>query len=705
MPPGTEPLTWTPLAPEPDPAPVPPAAPDSFSFNLDRALAALDGSIGDPAEAVPPVPPAAGAPAASVPLPGTASTAFTPPRPAPASAPPAPAPAPALDLPAPPPPAPTNAAPLVIPAPLAAPPQAFAAPAPVAPPPAPASIPPVAPPVAPPVVPAPNLPIELAWPVSPGVDPVDPTPALPAEPVVPTHAEPESAVDHPVPDADDDEPAVARGSSGTRRLAQQADTMFADEPAVASTPPRELPELPDLSTLTLPAAAPAPPPEALAAAPTERMPNPSEIRQFRSAQKRAARQARKGRAAGRMMFALVVFAGAIGFALTIGRTYLFPTAWDAGLEQHVTRLESARGPGFGRVVPLVEQPADEYAASLQRALFTGELEPRLPLWRALGLAAGGLDDPQMTTELGVAFSAVYDPETDTIVRRMGATSDAAVARAMAVAFAAHGTQAGAGGPVAPGLLGLAPVADQVGVFVEPPADEAEPADADDDPADATADAPGETPETADAAIDGDVVVAPEAGDDAGREAIVEDEAPAAEPEIDLSRLPLPLVYQLTAPPQLAAVMPAATDVDDRLDDWLGAATPAVLDLGDSPQGQAFTLGLDDWTLVWANRLGSEAVDRLVAGTVAESAQAFQRGDVFCVAAVFGLENELFTAAALQDLGAWAAAAPAAAQAEATLLDSTTVQLVSCDPGAQAAAPNLAAVDALVRRQLARLAAG
>jgi hypothetical protein len=119
----------------------------------------------------------------------------------------------------------------------------------------------------------------------------------------------------------------------------------------------------------------------------------------------------------------------------------------------------------------------------------------------------------------------------------------------------------------------------------------------------------------------------------------------------------------------------------------------------------FSLGSDDWTMVWRNRLPAASVDTLVAATSADSIRTFERAGTMCVGAVFEAGNEMFAAALLLDLGAWAAAAPVESQATATQLAPTYVQLTTCDPGAAVTQGlNPVAVEMVVTNQLARLAA-
>ena len=168
-------------------------------------------------------------------------------------------------------------------------------------------------------------------------------------------------------------------------------------------------------------------------------------------------------------------------------------------------------------------------------------------------------------------------------------------------------------------------------------------------------------------------------------------------------LALPAMYQTIAAERLATALAANPTVS--LGDALGMAPEAALAPGDVPLAGPFSLGIDDWTMVWANRLPTASVDTLVAATTADSIRTFERAGSTCVGAVFEAGNEMYAAALLLDLGAWAAAAPVESQATVTQLAPTYVQLTTCDPGtAVAQALNPAAVDMVVAAQLARITA-
>jgi hypothetical protein len=412
-------------------------------------------------------------------------------------------------------------------------------------------------------------------------------------------------------------------------------------------------DMPTLPPPSLPESLPAPPPTAVKESDVP-MPTASDVRQFRTAQARAARK-KNGRLFLRVLMVFVLFGASIGLALTVGRQWMFPTDWDPALTRLVDTVQVERGVEFERVVPLVTQPAAEYAATVARLVLGGDVAGHLPVWRALGLASGAaVDDPALGEALAAARPALYDTEAASIFALEGAPADVdlriALEQALDEQLGSAGPRAGDAGGDTGGIaaLGLVPVRDLVVAA---------------DAAPATASIAG-----------------------------------AAEPV-----LPLPLVYQLAAGDRLATAYTATSA--PALDDFRGTAPEPVLAAGDVAIGDAVGLGIDDWTLVWANRLPAEAVDRLIAATSGDAVRTFERAGTACVAAVFQAANELYGAAILADLGTWAAAAPPASQTSVTAVGPTAVQLTACDPGDIAQTVDPAAAEAVISRQLGRLTAG
>lgn len=452
----------------------------------------------------------------------------------------------------------------------------------------------------------------------------------------------------------------------------------------------------DLSRAAAEAAPVLPPPVPRASTPPEaasgdqrvKMPTVADVRQFQRAQYRQARRNRKGKLAGRVMLTFMLVGGATAGALTVGRPYLFPADWSDDLAPLVDEIEAARGVTFDDVIEVVPLARGEFAERVSHAVFGPDPGTRVAVWRALGLASGEIETRAVAEALIDVHPAVLEADHGRIAVLEGRAVDvrALLHRALDSQL---GIAAASGSPDVD-VLGPLPVVRATAVVG--------------DAADGTAD---EGPSTIVATADGVV------GTVNARSALAVDGVAAAGPEpvepVDPTALTdaLPIAYQAEAGAHLLAELTpgAPPRTFAALADGLRRAPDPTLPDGDVAVSDPVRLGSDDWALIWANRLPGAAVDTLLAGTEAESTQTFRRGDTLCVAAVFGSANELYAAAALESLVAWAAAAPVEAQAAAVQLAPTFVQLTTCDPGPGVPqGVNRAAVAAVVGRQVARLQA-
>jgi hypothetical protein len=457
-------------------------------------------------------------------------------------------------------------------------------------------------------------------------------------------------------------------------------TLVAAAPVLAGGAQPFLPTLPPPTPVV--ATSPAPLIDHQATAPTD-------LNALRAAQRRAGRQQRQGKVFGRTLLVLLGIGGLIAAALVFGRPYLYPTEWDPTLTPIVDEIQTERGLEFEHTVGLVAQPAAEYAQSVGRLTFDDAWLDSVPMWRALGIAIGEPSIDSVGAALSARRLAVYDPDADRIylLADSGAAAERDLRIALERAFAAqHGEGVSVDDQTVTGFTGVssrqqlatAAVHDHiVGEIVGEPAAQVEPTSA--SPADAPPDA-----------------------------------APAAPP----APLPLPLEYEITAVEHLgpgviaaAGLDPAAITFQAALSDELGAALDdmavstgaGTLQPGDRALAPPVALGNDDWSLVWGARLPAPSVDRLVDVVIADSYRTIDRTGVICVVGVFETASAADAAFVLSRMEAWATGGPAQSQAVVTAGGDTRVQVVSCDPGPEAAAqPIPGAADALVNRQLERL---
>jgi hypothetical protein len=441
------------------------------------------------------------------------------------------------------------------------------------------------------------------------------------------------------------------------------------------------PIIPPAGALSLPTLPPAKPMASPHTAPAiDSAPSAPDMVALRSAQLKASRQQRQGKLFGRTLMILLVLGGLVAGALVFGRDYLFPTTWDPALTPIVDEIQTQRGVEFEHTVGLVEQAPGDYALTIGRLVVGDDWVGNVPVWRALGLTNGDPTVDGVAPAIGSDRLAVYDPDADRIYLSAGtdpvaAERDLRIALEQAFAAQRRPPEAATDEPV-PGFVGVSPIDDIV-----------------------------------DDAVQAYVADRLAAGGQDSAAAVAPADSPAAV-------LPLPIEYELRAVEQLGEPLLAAADIDpasvtfdtpypetlaDALDDRpLPTASGALLD-GDSSLATPAALGTDDWSLVWGARLPQSTVDRLVAVVAGDSYRPIDRAGVTCVVAVFESTSPTDAQYVLASMQAWVAAAPPASQAVTTLVSDTRVQLVTCDPGAEAStAPQPGVVDGLINRQLRRL---
>jgi hypothetical protein len=420
--------------------------------------------------------------------------------------------------------------------------------------------------------------------------------------------------------------------------------------------------------------------------PIESAPSTPDINAFRSAQLRASRQQRKGKLFSRTMLALFAIGLLVAGAFYFGREYLFPTEWDPALTPIVDDIQNERSVEFDHTVGLVKQPSADYALTIGRLVVADDWLAQVPVWRALGLTTGEPTADGIAPALAATRLAVYDPDADRIYMSADASPEAAAADLRLALEEAYAAQNGAAPDATPdevttGFLGVSPpqqiVDAAIGTYL---AERATALVATGTPSDAPlADAAGGT----------------------------------------AAALPLPIEYELAAVDDLGEALLSAAGVDPMmvqfgvpypenvaagLDDGARPTASGALLVGDRSMAPPAALGVDDWSLVWGSRLPPSTVDQLASIVVADSFRPIDRGGLICAVAVFETTNAADGAAVLAAMQTWAAASPPGAQATVTQLGETRTQLTSCDPGASAATvPQPGTVDAVINRQLTRLA--
>lgn len=492
-------------------------------------------------------------------------------------------------------------------------------------------------------------------------DVVAPTPTLPPTVVSGPPASTPRQVVPPV-----DQPIVPSGGTVSGHVGVPVvPTAAAPTTAPAPVLPAGLsamPTLPPAAAKVVPAVAP----------PVDNSPPQVDIRALRSAQIRNERQQRRRHPVLRA-FGILILLGALGAAaLYFGRPLLFPTEWDPALTPLVDEIETERGQQFDHTVGLVQQAVGDFELTVMRLTVGDAWTARVAEWRALGLATGEPAPSALAPSLRGDRTAVYDPVTDRIYLPDDVTAaDAGLDLRLALeqAFDAQ--------------LGVTPVAAPVTALAGVSA----------------------TPVIAQRAVDRFLVDG------------VDGDPTLWQPTVGV---PAPIEYELLASEVLGGALldaagidpstatfdlPATTEVAAALDDGATAAQPGALQVGERKLADPVAIGLDDWSLVLAQRLPVTTVEQLASMIVADSYQPIDRNGVTCVIGTLATAAPPEADVVLVELTNWVNASPIESQATATRLNDVTVQLSTCDPGPTVAiTPNPDAVRLVINRQLARLAA-
>ena len=344
---------------------------------------------------------------------------------------------------------------------------------------------------------------------------------------------------------------------------------------------------------TLPAANPAAPPPVVES--TETAPSPTDINVLRSAQLRVSKQQRKNRMFGRTLLAFVVVGAVIASALIFGRSYLFPTGWDATLTPIVDTIQEATGAEFDQTIALEAQPADDYASNLLEFTLGSDWVANVPQWRALGIVEGDGSPTAVAAALADRTAAFYDPEADTIFESAD-RSDEELRPALELALLdaiQHQLRPAVDGVVETSGFGLTGVS---------------------------------TPQSLTLRAADNYIVRRTAGElfAPATEAAADTGVVAPTPEAPAADLPAPIAYQLAAVDLLGESILTATGVDPETlqlgspysDVIFGVfgdspvnAPSATLRADEQPVADSIALGVDDWSLVWGARLPEPTVDR------------------------------------------------------------------------------------------------
>jgi hypothetical protein len=434
----------------------------------------------------------------------------------------------------------------------------------------------------------------------------------------------------------------------------------------------DAPSLPTLATATLPSIPTMPPVPAYV--PPPQTPSPFVVTPGAPAMTnpRARAKRRKRHTGVKAFLVLLVLGGAVAGGLLYGRSYLFPDEWDRDLVPIADEIEATLGVEFVDAVRVDELPVEEYDTRAAAALFGAGWETQIPMWRALGLAAGEGTPATFGPVLRSWSPSVYDPATGEVViieKLGGKARDAAVTEQLTAMLLDQVYEANLLVDPANPLASRAVVAHQVEL-------------------------------TADAST------------------------AATEPLLDRSQLdamPSPLAHELLAradlgaPVALAGGLTLAADdasdlaqlpeaVSDVLGTTPGPAAPARLLTGDIVAADPTVPNRDLWYLVFGAYLQADAAAAGAQAVAAGSLTTATRGELTCAYATLAGADAAAAGVLQFIVNAWVQSAPGESQASVTTFEDGTVQLVTCDPGAAPAVrPRPGVAAELVAREVALLA--
>lgn len=93
----------------------------------------------------------------------------------------------------------------------------------------------------------------------------------------------------------------------------------------------------------------------------------------------------------KLLITMVILGGLVAGGVVFGKPYLFPGGWDAGAEAYGKAVETARGVEFSEPPSVIVEPTADFDARSSRELL-GSWSSDQPMWRALGLSNGAVDE-------------------------------------------------------------------------------------------------------------------------------------------------------------------------------------------------------------------------------------------------------------------------------------------------------------------------
>jgi hypothetical protein len=358
---------------------------------------------------------------------------------------------------------------------------------------------------------------------------------------------------------------------------------------------------------------------------------------------------RKKRGGLKLIATVVALGGVVAGGFVFGQTYLAPSDWDDATAPYSEAVESARGVDFAEPLSIVAEPTATFSTRLQTQLAPVSPE-ELARWRALGLSSGSVDDATLAAQLAGWQDALYSTVDGQVYHDLGVAGpelDAQLVQAMAAAS----------------------LDQELGWSVE------------------------QSQRALDAAAATSAEVLRQAR---AAQQLTEFSAPVpAVPTDTAAALPPVIGYQVLAP-YVFAEFDATIDPAERTNPLagLGAGGPGLLGAevpilatgptmvdGDSATTSPVAKDRSFWYLVFASYLDQRAAHEASEAIVESALTGAVRGSTECAYATFSGGGVDQTNALRSALTAWTAAAPPEMASSFLALPDGTLQLASCDPGA------------------------
>lgn len=360
----------------------------------------------------------------------------------------------------------------------------------------------------------------------------------------------------------------------------------------------------------------------------------------------ATRRRKKSRRGPKLLLTLVVLGALVAAGIIVGKPYLFPDDWDARTEPYAVAVETTRGVEFAEPLSVIDEPA----AVIDARYSSGLLETwsnEQPMWRALGLSNGAVDEQTVAALLAGWRTAAYSTDDGQVYvddGSAGAEVDAAIMMAMSDAS----------------------LDQQFGWSPDQPA------------------------RTLDGAATTAAAVRRQSRD------VQQDSefaSTVAEPSLAvLSYAPPVLGYRVLAPELFAEFAGVATDgrnplaqLDENGPGLLPpvgttvASGPVLID-GDVALTSPRPLDRSFWYLALAGYLDMPVAYSASESIVENAVVTADRGGVECVYSTFGGGDLIQTATLRDALQTWSATAPVEFASSFSVLGDGSLQLVTCDPG-------------------------